>query len=112
MKRLSCLVALSCALVSSGVAAQGLENAATFYNACKTPENLDLCAMFLAGYTSGARVQAVVSRQRELYCMPPDTTHKQKLDTVLSYMSTVPAGQTQPTASLVYKAFVRAWPCR
>ncbi|WJF92061.1 Rap1a/Tai family immunity protein [Paraburkholderia bonniea] len=112
MKLFSSTLALSAALLSGGVAAQSIEQAATFYNACSQPANLDLCAIFLAGYTGGVNVQSVVSRQPALYCMPPGTTHKKKLETVLSYLNTVPAEQTQPTATLVYKAFAKAWPCR
>ena len=112
MKPIMPIAALCCAIFSSGASAQTIENAGGFYAACKVADNLNLCAMYLAGFTGGVEAQSVVSKATARYCLPPGTTHKQNLGTVLAYLSANPAQQTQPTAVVVYLALSKAHPCK
>lgn len=112
MKRLVPAAALCCAIFSSSVSAQTIESAGGFYAACKAADNLNLCAMYLAGFTDGVQAQSVVSKVNARYCLPPGTTHKQNLDTVIAYLNENPAQHGQPTAVVVYLALSKAHPCK
>jgi hypothetical protein len=112
MKRIVFAAALCGALFSSSAPAQTIDSADGFYAACKAANNLDLCAMYMAGFTGGVQAQSVVSKGAARYCLPAGTTHKQNLDTVLSYLSANPDKRGQPTPVVVYLALTQAHPCK
>jgi hypothetical protein len=112
MKRIAYVAALCCAAFSFKASAQSIENAGDFYSACSVASNLDLCAMYLSGFTSGVQAQVVVGKAPAKYCLPRGTTHKQNLQTVLSFLSANPTERDQPTTVVVYLALSKAHPCQ
>ena len=112
MKRVIPAAALCCAMFSFSVSAQTIEKAGDFYAACKVADNLNLCATYLAGFTSGVLAQGVVDKGVVRYCLPTGTTHKQNLDTALSYLDANLAQRSQPTGVAVYLALSKAHPCK
>ncbi|MGF6603687.1 hypothetical protein P3T23_008441 [Paraburkholderia sp. GAS448] len=112
MKRIVFAAALCGVIFSSSAPAQTIDKADGFYAACQAADNLNLCAMYMAGFTSGVQAQSVVSKATARYCLPPGTTHKQNLDTVLNFLSANPAERGQPTLVVVYLALTKAHPCK
>ncbi|OLL27434.1 hypothetical protein BTH42_33075 [Burkholderia sp. SRS-W-2-2016] len=112
MKRIIFAAAFSLVAFASGASAQTIERADGLYSACKAGDNLNMCAMYLAGFTGGAYAQSVVDKGSVRYCLPSGTTHKQNLDTVLRYLDSNPQARGQPTAVAIYMALAQAHPCK
>jgi hypothetical protein len=112
MKRIISAAVLCGSMLSTNVPAQTIENAGGFYTACKVADNLNLCAMYLAGFTGGVQAQSVVDKGTMRFCLPTGTTHKQNLDTVIAYLDKNPAERNQPTAVVAYLALRQAHPCK
>ncbi|POR54791.1 hypothetical protein B0G62_102401 [Paraburkholderia eburnea] len=92
--------------------AASIEQGDGFYAACQQEENLTACAMYLAGYSNGALVQALIDRQRPRYCLPPNLTRKDQLRVVLAYMKGHFELMLEPTGAIIYKAMLAAFPCK
>ncbi|MBB3256927.1 hypothetical protein F4827_001729 [Paraburkholderia bannensis] len=83
-----------------------------FFGACQREENIDACSMYLAGYSNGTLVQALIDKQRPRYCLPPNLTRKDQLRVVLVYMKGHLDLMLEPTGAIIYKALLAAFPCK
>jgi invasion protein IalB len=92
--------------------APSIEQGDGFFGACQRDENIDACSMYLAGYSTGSLVQALVDKQRPRYCMPPNITRKDQLRVVLLYMKGHLDQMLEPTGAIIYKAMLTAFPCK
>lgn len=114
------LVITAIALSAGGALAQtpqpgpapSIDQGDVFLAVCQKPENLDACIMYLAGYTNGALVQSVIDKQRPRYCIPPNVGRKDQLVAVTTWMRGHLEHVLEPTAAVVYKALIGAYPCR
>ncbi len=70
------------------------------------------CSMYLAGYSNGTLVQALIDKQRPRYCLPPNLTRKDQLRVVLVYMKGHLDLMLEPTGAIIYKALLAAFPCK
>jgi invasion protein IalB len=83
-----------------------------FFGACQREENIDACSMYLAGYSNGTLVQALIDKQRPRYCLPSNLTRKDQLRVVLIYMKGHLDQMLEPTGAILYKALLAAFPCK
>jgi hypothetical protein len=116
MKRIIFATAFGLAISATSAQAQtqvqSIESADVFYSACKASENLNLCAMYLSGFTTGVYAQNYLDKGAIRYCLPSGTTHKQNIDTVLRYLDANPSERKQPTGVVMYMALAKAHPCK
>lgn len=93
-------------------AATSIDQADGFFGLCQREENLNACAMYLAGYSNGVLVQTLIDKQRPRYCLPQGLTRKDQLRVVLTYMKGHLEQMLEPTGAVLYKAQLAAFPCR
>ncbi|MDR3099062.1 MAG: hypothetical protein LBV73_18565 [Paraburkholderia sp.] len=93
-------------------AAPSIDQADVFLKVCQTPENLDACVMYFAGYTNGALVQTLIDKQPPRYCIPSSLTRKDQLGAVLAWMKGHLQYILEPTGAVLYKALISTFPCR
>jgi hypothetical protein len=92
--------------------APSIDHADVFLGECQKPENLDACTMYLAGYTNGVLVQSLVDKQPARYCIPQNVTRKEQLGAITAWMKGHLNDVLQPTAAVIYKALIAAYPCK
>ncbi|WP_322045858.1 Rap1a/Tai family immunity protein [Paraburkholderia sp. J67] len=117
MKKFTLAAALVFTLSAGGAIAQtpaspSIDQGDGFYGACRQTENLDACAMYLAGYSNGVLVQTLIDRQKPRYCLPPNLTRKDQLRVVLGYMKGHLEQMLDPTGAIIYKALLATFPCK
>lgn len=114
-------VALTIALGVGNAAAQmppapspapSIDQGDGFFGVCQREENIDACAMYLAGYSNGTLVQALIDKQRPLYCLPLNVTRRDQLRVVLIYLKGHLDQMLEPTGAIIYKALLAAFPCK
>jgi hypothetical protein len=92
--------------------APSIDHADVFLGLCQKPENLDVCSMYLAGYTNGVLVQSLVDKQLPRYCIPPNLQRKDQLAAITVWMKGHLDQVLQPTAAVIYKALMGNYPCK
>jgi hypothetical protein len=92
--------------------APSIDHADVFLGECQKPENLDACTMYLAGYTNGVLVQSLVDKQPARYCIPQNVNRKEQLGAITAWMKGHLNDVLQPTAAVIYKALIGAYPCK
>ncbi|WP_321813317.1 MULTISPECIES: Rap1a/Tai family immunity protein [unclassified Paraburkholderia] len=116
-KRIYASAALAIALATGSTFAQtqpapSIDQGDGFYAICQRAENLEACAMYLAGYSNGVLVQTLIDRQKPRYCLPQNLTRGDQLRVVLGYIKGHLDQILEPTGAIVYKALLANFPCR